>query len=399
MGWSGMFTVMTYIFCADTPVLPIYYPMVDMGSNGSSLATPKHARRRMYNELQMNSYQYDYYAGSINSNDFYYQPKESRGMRKSASLFLSTLNLKKLSLGGKKKERHSGSRNSLTGFSKGGTMVNCDVENNNAKFPKSISCYALKSSSVGPQTEHYVNGNLVNQKHDGCLVLKNHTRSNIPHLPPPKNDNVAFIKTVNGYQAVTDHQNRLVSGHHHNVGRAEYHFPAPSRSPTKKTVIHASTTELLRCFGEFLYTRCSRLKCFEPDHATVWMRSVDRSLLLQGWQEIAFINPANVVFVYMLTRDLVGENTRYERDLQVIVLTCLYLAYSYMGNEISYPLKPFLVEDNKEAFWDRCLYIINNLSSNMLKINKDPNFFTEVFTELKAYSVTYNSVYIGHHLP
>ncbi|KNC31735.1 hypothetical protein FF38_11103 [Lucilia cuprina] len=71
--------------------------------------------------------------------------------------------------------------------------------------------------------------------------------------------------------------------------------------------------------------------------------------------DVAFINPANVVFVYMLVRELVnGEETK-ESDLQAAVLTCLYLSYSYMGNEISYPLKPFLVEDSKEKFWDRTI--------------------------------------------
>lgn len=70
-------------------------------------------------------------------------------------------------------------------------------------------------------------------------------------------------------------------------------------------------------------------------------------------QDVAFINPANVVFVYMLVREMVdGEETK-ELDLQAKVLTCLYLSYSYMGNEISYPLKPFLVEESKEKFWDR----------------------------------------------
>ena len=59
------------------------------------------------------------------------------------------------------------------------------------------------------------------------------------------------------------------------------------------------------------------------------------------------------------------------------------LYYSYMGNEISYPLKPFLVETDKERFWDRCVTIINKLSDPMLRINSEPTFFTEVFTELK----------------
>lgn len=87
----------------------------------------------------------------------------------------------------------------------------------------------------------------------------------------------------------------------------------------------------------------------------------------------------------MLVRELVdGERIGRPQELQAVVLTCLYLSYSYMGNEISYPLKPFLVEDSKDKFWDRCLLIVDRLSFNMLRINSEPGFFTEVFTELKA---------------
>ncbi|XP_061718865.1 cyclin-dependent kinase 5 activator 1-like [Cydia pomonella] len=158
----------------------------------------------------------------------------------------------------------------------------------------------------------------------------------------------------------------------------------PAVAP-RKTVIQASTSELLKCLGMFLHTRCHRLRDFQAGDAVMWLRTVDRSLLLQGWQDVAFINPANVVFVYMLVRELVdGERIARPQELQAVVLTCLYLSYSYMGNEISYPLKPFLVEDSKDKFWDRCLLIVDRLSFNMLRINSEPGFFTEVFTELKA---------------
>lgn len=101
-------------------------------------------------------------------------------------------------------------------------------------------------------------------------------------------------------------------------------------------------------------------------------------------QDVPFINPANVVFVYMLVKELVDGDEASEKELQATVLTCLYLSYSYMGNEISYPLKPFLVEDSKDKFWDRCLLIVNRLSSEMLRINSEPGFFTEIFSELKV---------------
>jgi len=160
--------------------------------------------------------------------------------------------------------------------------------------------------------------------------------------------------------------------------------PLVAKPGPKKTVIQASTSELLKCLGNFLYNRCYKLRDFQPGDCIMWLRTVDRSLLLQGWQDIAFINPANVVFVYLLVRDCVDSNVVQETELQAIVLACLYLSYSYMGNEISYPLKPFLVETDKERFWDRCVTIINKLSGAMLRINAEPSFFTEIFTELKS---------------
>ncbi|XP_075867902.1 cyclin-dependent kinase 5 activator 1 [Nelusetta ayraudi] len=159
---------------------------------------------------------------------------------------------------------------------------------------------------------------------------------------------------------------------------------AAATSP-KRVIVQASTSELLRCLGEFLCGRCYRLKQLSPADPVLWLRAVDRSLLLQGWQDQAFVTPANVVFVYMLCRDVVdGERVASERELQATLLTCLYLSYSYMGNEISYPLKPFLVEAAKEAFWDRCLAVIDATSGKMLRINADPHYFTQVFAELKS---------------
>ncbi|XP_062845300.1 cyclin-dependent kinase 5 activator 1 [Trichomycterus rosablanca] len=161
--------------------------------------------------------------------------------------------------------------------------------------------------------------------------------------------------------------------------------PRGASTSPKRVIVQASTSELLRCLGEFLCGRCYRLKLLSPSEPVLWLRAVDRSLLLQGWQDQAFVTPANVVFVYMLCRDVVnGELVSSERELQAVLLTCLYLSYSYMGNEISYPLKPFLVEAAKEAFWDRCLAIVNATSSKMLRINADPHFFTQVFADLKS---------------
>jgi len=133
------------------------------------------------------------------------------------------------------------------------------------------------------------------------------------------------------------------------------------------------------------------MRHFEAADFVMWMRTVDRSLMLQGWQDVAFINPANLVFVYMLIRDRLEREIKFlstVEELQSMVLTCLYISYSYMGNEISYPLKPFIGDnEDRNKFWNRCVDIINNHSSEMLRLNSSSAFFLEVFTELKNYSV------------
>lgn len=115
----------------------------------------------------------------------------------------------------------------------------------------------------------------------------------------------------------------------------------------------------------------------------------------------------------MLVRELVDERVKSEHELQAVVLTCLYMSYSYMGNEISYPLKPFLgtnytysflrnafviaVEASRDKFWDRCVHIVNAHSDKMLRINSSPSYFTQVFTELKGYTPAAPQVVLGYN--
>lgn len=59
-------------------------------------------------------------------------------------------------------------------------------------------------------------------------------------------------------------------------------------------------------------------------------------------------------------------------ELQSLVLTCLYISYSYMGNEISYPLKPFIVDQVKPIFRYALLYFIKHYLKKLINgyINK-----------------------------
>lgn len=320
---------------------------------GTVLSFSPRPRKPLYEEINLNNFNYE-----ILNNTKAPQPLQT-GLRdikdknfKRHTIFLSGLSWRKLTVNGNKKKEKNIFRNSAVGCLPGKVDNNCNIENININknVQKSVSCYNLKAPDTQIQNLRNNNNNNVNINNN---INNNNNQKNLNGVIKPE---VQLVKKVD-----------------------------KSTSP-RKTVIQASTSELLKSLGEFLYRRCKKLKHFEGMDAIVWLRTVDRSLLLQGWQDIAFINPANVVFVFMLVKDMVTEEMNDENELQAIVLTCLYLSYSYMGNEISYPLKPFLVEDDRDRFWDRCLNIINTQSGNMLKINSDPSFFTEIFTELKGFS-------------
>ncbi|PIO73876.1 Cyclin-dependent kinase 5 activator protein [Teladorsagia circumcincta] len=117
-------------------------------------------------------------------------------------------------------------------------------------------------------------------------------------------------------------------------------------SARRRTVIQASTSELLRGLGQFI-AQNSHISAFEPAHLVMWLRTVDRALLLQGWQDVAFINPANLVFVFLIIRE------------------------------------------DRDKFWERCVTIVTNHSEDMLRLNSSSAFFTEVFSELKTYSTDF----------
>ncbi len=156
-----------------------------------------------------------------------------------------------------------------------------------------------------------------------------------------------------------------------------------------KVIIQASTNELLRSLINFLIKRCTYIKDLNANESLQWIKNADRQLILQGWQEIAFLNPANIVFFYLLIRDTLNFNQNIIQtasEFKCYLLACLYLAFSYMGNEISYPLKPFVVEENRNIFWQRIIKLIGQLSKQMLRLNQDPKYFTEIFTELKSFS-------------
>ncbi|CAF1151296.1 unnamed protein product [Adineta ricciae] len=223
-----------------------------------------------------------------------------------------------------------------------------------------------------------VSNSLVNKRHSAFIAPSYHlSKSQSQYYHHPNHIQLSsYTKLTNGLSSSTKH-----------IRTIEKHT-------TRKTIIQASTNELLRCLGEYLCSCCSHLlPILDPLDCILWIKSADRQLILQGWQEQVFVNPANIVFVYLLVRETLtyvipSITIKNVTELHAIILTCLYLAFSYMGNEITYPLKPFVTDnETRDVFWQRVVLIMVRLSSKMLAINQNPKFFTECFSELKTYNL------------
>ena len=167
--------------------------------------------------------------------------------------------------------------------------------------------------------------------------------------------------------------------------------PAPS---TVRTVERASErrwslSDLLRCLGAYVQKHCTHLSTIpSASDIAMWVRCADRALQLNGWTVNSFLLESHVVFTYMLlNRAFQQFRVSSLVDVKELVLMCLYVSYTYNANEISYPLRPFLVKQDRVAFWDKCTTLSLSASSYMLRINQDAVFYDQLLASLKTNTV------------
>lgn len=232
---------------------------------GTVLSFSPRPRKPLCEDINLNNFTYEQFQNA--KNGITPKPKDPKSFKRH-SMFLSVLSWKKFTVNPKKKDKSlmKLSNSAFLNGSKFDNNFNIENVNLNKNIQKSVSCYNLKSSTEEP-----------------VAPVVSLSKGPVP-----------------------------LAGSGKKAGDTKCCSP-------KRTVIQASTSELLKCLGEYLKRKCRRLRHFESSDAIMWLRSVDRSLLLQGWQDIAFINPANVVFIYLLVRDLVPHDVTHEHELQAQV--------------------------------------------------------------------------------
>lgn len=158
------------------------------------------------------------------------------------------------------------------------------------------------------------------------------------------------------------------------------HLLAATRVQKKWTL-----TDLLYNYGVFIQKKCSHLHSApSATEVAMWIRCADRALQLNGWTINSFLLESHIVFSYMLVAAAFEKyEVRTLADVKELVLLCLYVSYTYNANEISYPLRPFLVKQDRAVFWDKCLDISLSCSSMMLRLNRDHKYYQDTLASLK----------------
>ncbi len=147
-----------------------------------------------------------------------------------------------------------------------------------------------------------------------------------------------------------------------------------------------SLSDLLHNLGAFVQSHCLHLHNVpSPNEVAMWVRCADRALQLNGWTINSFLLESHVIFTYMLIASAIrhGYELYTLTDVKELVLMCLYVSYTYNANEISYPLRPFLVKQDRASFWDKCTSVSLSASSSMLKLNRDRAYYSDVLSSLK----------------
>ena len=155
----------------------------------------------------------------------------------------------------------------------------------------------------------------------------------------------------------------------------------------------------------------------------------------------SLIDDTTTIFVYALLSHCIDAYSNEETcddDLRTLVHVCLYLSYTYIGCEISYPLRPFLrgcftvqrptvatenddnsddddddddediiinhacatqtrhslcsndsddvPDDHRRRFWTCCMSLVHHCSWLMLRLNSDSELYARVYRQLTFYS-------------
>lgn len=258
------------------------------------------------------------------------------------------------------------------------TLGNMDMKSKFSQDVKKITSAAskLKIHSKRSKSEKEKSANVIITS-TATTTINN--RLEQPKQQVPQECPVEEKKVENKQQQVEIHLKKEINPQK----CLERTIPVPPRAERRWTL-----TDLLHCLGNYVNHQCRGLlsRPTAPEVA-MWIRCTDKALQLNGWTVNSFLLESHVVFTYCLLQlafERLNFNIRTLTDAKELVLMCLYISYTYNANEISYPLRPFLVKQDRVSFWSKCTELSFASSRTMLTLNRDRSYYKDCLSQLKT---------------
>jgi len=144
--------------------------------------------------------------------------------------------------------------------------------------------------------------------------------------------------------------------------------------------IELNCSTLLRSLERFVRRHyCDRDCSFSVSRQLI---SIDEELN-RTWQKCSEIDDKTIVFLYLLVSHAILDYI----DPRTVVCVCLYVTYTYVGTETSYPLRAFIRNCNctRERFFGCCLSVVQQCSSLMIRLNADRCYYDKLRRDLMHY--------------
>ena len=163
-----------------------------------------------------------------------------------------------------------------------------------------------------------------------------------------------------------------------------------TRDRTAKAPCALSERNAVDCFAVSIWCRLSRSLQNRLDARDIadWLKSSEQALFAADWQHERVLTTSTVALLHMMMRGalatpansggtLSGRILQTDgSELKAVILACFYVVCSYSGQEITYPMWPYLATAS-EHFWSLTISLGLRFSRQLLLLNSSRLAFRE----------------------
>lgn len=120
---------------------------------------------------------------------------------------------------------------------------------------------------------------------------------------------------------------------------------------------------------------CLKYTKIDKNEIRLWIPDIDKKIFSRGWTTESLIEENIIVSFFTIFRHMNLRKNMNAEKFKIMFHSILFVVLSNLGPEISYPSKPFIKFDNKELFYENCIYLTNVFHKIIFDLNTDIQFY------------------------